>query len=671
VKVLRELVLGVLGGLFTGAIVGVAEAAWNLWSAGAPDLLAPFYATVLYGALGGKFGLLGGFAGALVAMMAGPLPEPPPPVPGEPPAPRRRAWWEGIGWSLGAIAAFTPLAGYALFVHGKPALYADRPIDTNGWIGFAGVLLGFAAVAFLLGLVAFRSRRGRRIRFALSAGGLLLVAGLTALVAWLAPVADPRSGFATGKSVPAGLEQAPNVLVLYVDTLRPDFLGAYGRKGDPTVAIDALAADGVLFEQAIASAPSSVPSTASLLAGRVVREASTDAVTCAEAQQTRGIATAALVNNHELAEADLARGFDVFHYEAPEYPWRARQSVLALSWYGIVNDLRARFAGAATRVEEIHQPAPIVLADARAFIEQNRSARWSLLVHLMEPHEPYFEHPYLMGDSTAEYNGIAFGKADDANPDAARVDYAKLVYQQEITHVDRKLAELVAWLKGEGLYDNTLIVLTSDHGEEFQEHGGWWHGTTLYDEQIRVPLILKLPGNRHAGTRIPYQVRQHDAFVTAVVAQGVAPDASWEGRDLLADVDTFVAYIPVDVPEPAPIMPEELAAQDQPITISQEDVVEPVPAPDVPSAPPDPCAARLHPLARPAVSETIVRDVRLRSLRKNDWKVVVGETAMLFDLAADPGERENLHGRSDLACGSPHGVRFTEMAAELSHLLPE
>ena len=658
-RVLRELVLGVLGGLITGAIVGLVEACWNIYSGGAPDLLAPFYGTVLYGALGGLLGLSGGAAGGFVALVSGPPPEAPLSAPGQPPAPRPRAWWEGIGWSLGAVAAFTPLAGYALFVHAMPILYADRPIDTNGWLGLLGVLLGFAALAFLFGLVVFRSRRGRRMRFALSAGGLLLLAGVTALVAWVAPVSDPRTGFATGKSVPAGMDRAPNVLVLYVDTLRPDFLGVYGRKGDPSPAIDALAADGVLFEQAIASSSSAGPSTAAFL----LAEAD---MTCAEAQQQRGIATAALMNSGEVS--DLGDGFDAFVYQSPEYPWRARESVLALSWYGIVRDVRARFAGGAKQVEEFHQPAPVVLADARAFIDANRSARWSLFVHLVEPREPYFEHPYLMGDSTAEYNGLAFARADDANPDAARAYYAKLVYQQEITHLDRKLAELVAWLKGEGLYDSTLVVLTSDHGEEFQEHGGWWHGTTLYDEQIRVPLILKLPANRHAGTRIPYQVRQLDACVTAVVAQGIAPDASWQGRDLLADVDTFVASIPVDVPVPAPVVPAEEPALEIPSGATGDEGGLP---PEPVATPPDPCAARLHPLARAALSEVNADGTRLRSLRKDGWKVVVGEEGMLFDLVADPGEKENLRGRSDLACGSPHGVRFTELAAELHQTLPE
>lgn len=663
-RVLRELVLGVLGGLITGSTVGLAEACWNIWSGGAPDLLAPFYGTVLYGAIGGVLGLSGGAAGAFVALVSGPPPEAPLPVPGEPPAPRPRAWWEGIGWSLGAIAAFTPLAGYALFVHGKPVLYADRPIDTNGWLGLLGVLLGFAALAFLLGLVAFKRRTGRRIRFAISAGGLLLLVAVTWLVAYVAPVADPRADFATGKSVPAGMEQAPNVLVLYVDALRPDFLGAYGRKGDPSPTIDALGADGILFEQAIASAPSSGPSTASLFSGRVAAELSGDAVTSAEVQQQRGVATGALVNHHEISAAHgFDQGFDTFLVETPEYPWRARESVLTLSWYRIATDLRARFAGGARRVEEFHQPASVVLADARAFIEANRSSRWSLFVHLMEPHEPYFEHPYLMGgDSTAEYNGIAFAKADNADPEGARADYAKLVYQQEITHVDRKLAELVAWLKAEGLYDTTLVVLTSDHGEEFQEHGGWWHGKTLYDELIRVPLIVKLPANRHAGTRIPYQVRQHDAYVTAVVAQGIAPDASWEGRDLLADVDTFVASVPVDAPVPATVVPDEIPPGEDPLPA-------PVPVP-APETPPDPCAARLHPLARPAVSQTQIGDVHLRSLRKDNWKVVVGEEGMMFDLVADPVENENLRGRSDVACGSPHGVRFVELSAELNAALP-
>jgi len=112
------------------------------------------------------------------------------------------------------------------------------------------------------------------------------------------------------------------------------------------------------------------------------------------------------------------------------------------------------------------------------------------------------------------------------------VDELMDVYVDEIRWMDTELGGFFDWMKAEDLYDNTTIALTSDHGEEFLEHGGWWHGTTLYDEQIRIPLVMKLAGGDLAGLRVDYQVRQMDIPVTLAMLSGAQIPDTWQGEDL-------------------------------------------------------------------------------------------------------------------------------------------
>jgi arylsulfatase A-like enzyme len=108
-------------------------------------------------------------------------------------------------------------------------------------------------------------------------------------------------------------------------------------------------------------------------------------------------------------------------------------------------------------------------------------------------------------------------------------------YDGEIAFLDGHLGALVADLKRRGLYDDTLIVLTADHGEEFHEHGGWWHGTTLYDEQIGVPLIVKPPTGGAAGRVVEELTTTLDVAPTILRAVGVAPPVVMQGHVLPLD----------------------------------------------------------------------------------------------------------------------------------------
>ena len=120
----------------------------------------------------------------------------------------------------------------------------------------------------------------------------------------------------------------------------------------------------------------------------------------------------------------------------------------------------------------------MVNREVDGFLERNQKGPWFLFVGYMDPHDPYYEHPY---------NGVGYSRAAHVKPEPSEADRLRKLYDGEITYWDENFGNLLASLKQKKLYDDLTIVITADHGEEFMEHGGFWHGTTLYDEQLHVP----------------------------------------------------------------------------------------------------------------------------------------------------------------------------------------
>ena len=114
---------------------------------------------------------------------------------------------------------------------------------------------------------------------------------------------------------------------------------------------------------------------------------------------------------------------------------------------------------------------------------RKKGESWLLFAAYMDPHDPYYEHPY---------NGVGYSRAAHVKPEANEAERLRKLYDGEITFWDEHFGKLIGELKRRGLYDALTIVVTSDHGEEFMEHGGFWHGTTLYDEQLHVPLVREV-----------------------------------------------------------------------------------------------------------------------------------------------------------------------------------
>ncbi|MCE7957237.1 MAG: hypothetical protein DYH06_04775 [Acidobacteria bacterium ACB2] len=314
----------------------------------------------------------------------------------------------------------------------------------------------------------------------------LLLAGLAALLA----IPSCRGGRGSAR-----FPGAPLVLVS-VDTLRSDHLPFYGYGKVETPALSALRAESVLFERAYAQVPLTLPSHASLFTGLLPAshgihdnlgyQLRAGVPTLAEALKREGYSTAGAVSSVVLnGGSGVGRGFDLWE-DAVE----PRALSQALS--------RVQRSGAATEA---------LLGD---WLESQTGERLFLFLHLYEPHTPY-EPPEPFRGRFAPYDG-------------------------EIAAADAVVGTFVERLKGKGLWDRALVVFLSDHGEGLGEHGEDEHGVFLYRWALQVPLLVKLPGGRLAGTSVAAPVALTDLHGTLLGALANEPPPAPEGSVSLLDL---------------------------------------------------------------------------------------------------------------------------------------
>lgn len=354
-------------------------------------------------------------------------------------------------------------------------------------------------------------------------------------------------GLALGASILPGssaadVPQAPvtpgaNVIVVLLDALRADSLGCYGYPKPTSPAIDSLSRQGFLFERCYSQSSWTKPSVASLMTGYMpsVHQAvacSMDMtkeddlaqvlrgsfVTLAERFQAAGYRTGMFMwNGHCQKSHGFAQGFEDYWYKQYAYP--ADQTEAVLEW------LRNK--------------------DSRPFFAY---------VHLRDPHGPYKppEECYdtLYGDMplplatdlqvvnnyAAIYSEWTHGKKPQTGPgiedlSEAGVAFLKHRYDGEILFSDIQIQRLLHTLEALGIRQNTTVVIVSDHGEEFHEHGLIGHGRTLYEEVVRVPLIIA-PASFTQGVRVPQTVRMFDLYPSLLALCGLSPQEGLQAESL-------------------------------------------------------------------------------------------------------------------------------------------
>jgi arylsulfatase A-like enzyme len=319
-----------------------------------------------------------------------------------------------------------------------------------------------------------------------------------------------------------------NVLLISIDTVRPDRLSCYGYGRPTSPAIDALAARGVRFADASSAAPWTLPSHATMFTGlypshhgvkAYTHKLPAESVTLAEILRSEGFETFAVVSTWNIAD----RRFEIFQgFDSDDVRYIPEIVASGQGKVAIVNN------------------GTTVAKEAKAFLDgRDRSVPFFLFAHFYDAHSDYTPTEKSRARFVRSYDGSVTGTTQEllALRDKPRqlgpndLRYLTDLYDAEIHDLDDVLAGFLAFLEEEGLDRDTLIVLTSDHGEEFGEHGGLLHARTQYDELLRVPLIMVGPGIP-SGAVVAEPVSLVDLLPTILGRLGIRPRSRLDGVDL-------------------------------------------------------------------------------------------------------------------------------------------
>jgi arylsulfatase A-like enzyme len=378
----------------------------------------------------------------------------------------------------------------------------------------------------------------------------------------------------------AGEASRPNVILCTIETTRRDHLSIYGYERQTCPFLQKLAAESVVFERAYVNSSWTKPSIGSFLSGlypsqhgatKLLSTLDDGAILLPELLRKEGYATAAFCAARAVSDPafNYDQGFDAFADESA-----------------------TGFAG--------------LSREALAWLDAGRPRPFFLWLHLLEPHEPYdapggfrdvFDPAYA-GPLRAE-RWLSKHTLRRMSLEPADIEYVRARYDGELLYVDGGIEGLVEQLKQRGLWDNALVVVSADHGEELYDHGDWGHGHTLYPELLGVPLMVKLPRQQHGGTRVAGLASGVDIVPTVLAAVGLPVPGHLPGVDLFGSAATS-GGMPRDV-HFAELWPMDPATPDRP-------------------------------------TYAVLTD-RFEYIRAEGE---AGAAEMLFDLEKDPGARENI-----------------------------
>ena len=335
---------------------------------------------------------------------------------------------------------------------------------------------------------------------------------------------ENREPTITYENLKSNSKQDINVILIVIDALRADHLSCYGYERDTSPSLDTFAARGVLFKNCYTQSSWTKPSVASILTSLYPDRHGTtlhaqalpgELVTLAEILHDEGYLTYGFVANPNLKRIfNFNQGFVYFD----DYLMRDKL------YYGVLRELRRKppyLLKIFKNHFDTHVRDNARLANRRIFpwLEKYKSENIFMYIHYMDPHSPFTPpapynemFPYIEGDK----NSITVS-----------------LYDGEICFVDAQIGKLIEKLKSLKIYDKTLIIVTSDHGQAFGEHGDYGHGSTIYQDQLKVPLVVKCPSNFSGAPVIDESVRSIDIVPTILDVLRISSAVPLEGNSLL------------------------------------------------------------------------------------------------------------------------------------------
>ncbi len=365
-----------------------------------------------------------------------------------------------------------------------------------------------------------------------------------------------RAG-ASGSRTMAG-QGAPNVLLIVMDTVRADHLSLYGYRRETSPSLTRLAARGVRFDLARAPAPWTLPSHASMFTGRWPHELGVERLgwlddrreTLAEHLRSRGYDTAGFVANTFFCghESGLARGFDTYQ----DYPIGPAEVLRSSSLGWLLAQTASRCGGELARIFGADPGAGITLEFARkeasmvsgeflSWLDRKRSRPFFAFLNYFDAHDPYLPprgSPNVLesaAKSRADYEMLRdWQKLKKDELSEAKRTLALSAYDECIAALDRELGRLFDALERRGILDDTLLIVTADHGEQFGEHGNFGHGFSVYQAEVHVPLVIHFPRKVPEGQVVREAVSLRDLPSTVLELAGLDGSSPFPGKSLSA-----------------------------------------------------------------------------------------------------------------------------------------
>ncbi len=387
------------------------------------------------------------------------------------------------------------------------------------WNSFyiVGWFIGYRAVSHLVRQSTLRKSLDST-RLCLRSTGLFTMIGLTlSSTAWafnrptpidLSPSSQLQNTIATSST------DKPNVVLIVMDTTRADHLSCYGYPKNTTPVLSALARESVIYRHAVSPSPWTLPAHASMFTGlypiqhnaycHPSNESKCQAYplpperqTVAERLSAQGYDTAAVLGNWSILHRSFGLDQGFWYYD--DRPRLAINST-------VPNTLSpARWLSGAWQLLQGHgrpsRSASEVNDSALAWLNRPRTKPFFLMLNYLDPHQPYQSHPEFKDQlaSAPSQPLIATKVAKPRSPIRPNLENDISRYDQELAFVDAQIGLLLDTLRAKGLYESSLIIVTSDHGEAFDEHGYLGHSNTVYEEEVHVPLIVRYPHGSRQG----------------------------------------------------------------------------------------------------------------------------------------------------------------------------
>ena len=518
------LLAGLLGGVIGGAILGVTEAGWLVTQlTGLTEYQALWWGSLAYGicfagaGLGVATGLL--FLYLLFNRFAHPA--------------------ITFGLTVGAVLIGPGVIG-TWWRYKRDVLLEHTPSSTES-LTIVAAVVGIGLIAALVFSLVPYLFRGKRLTGVFAAVAVFI--GIVAVGWGVSAAKAPKPVHAV--FAPQVKANGPNIILIAVDTLRADYLDMYAPEAPTkTPSLDAFAKDSVRFQSVFAQASWTKPSFGTIFTGLYpTSHGATNKAygldpskeTFPETLLTGGYYTQGFANNANISTTfGFEQGYVEYVDLGLERNVGAEYSSSKLILYEIIrkvkDKLNARLpgflGGGHISIREYYHPAEDVTDTGLAWLDSGapKDAPFFLFLHYMDPHDPFMD---------PKYPGRGYARSEMENPDPAKYREAFVrAYIDEVEHLDTHVGRLIAGLKERGLYEDSVVIFTSDHGEEFQEHGGWWHGQTLFDEVIGVPLLIKLPQNQLAGQVNVNMTRLLDIAPTVLMLARMTPVEAIQGQAL-------------------------------------------------------------------------------------------------------------------------------------------